>query len=126
MGVDGCLDLVEYIREECEHLHFAGLMTIGRMNHQHQIHGPNPDFTVCATSLYSKEDLKWECPHQLEGYAWSYLCKRFIFPLFLPPPLISTCLQIHSLVPAEYKQYYYTTSISGKCHHQFGQGTRKY
>lgn len=50
VGVDGCLDLVQYIRDECEHLHFAGLMTIGRMNHQHQIHGPNPDFM-----------LLWEC-----------------------------------------------------------------
>ena len=95
VGVDGCLDLVEYIREECEHLHFAGLRTIGRMNHQHQIHGPNPDFTVCATSLYSKEDLKWECPHQLEGYAWSYLCKRFIFPP-IPPSSINFHLLANS------------------------------
>ena len=43
---DGCLELVQYIREDCDQLSFAGLMTIGRMNHQHQINGPNPDFMV--------------------------------------------------------------------------------
>jgi uncharacterized pyridoxal phosphate-containing UPF0001 family protein len=42
---------VQYVMEECHHLSFAGLMTIGRMNHQHQIHGPNPDFTVRMAAL---------------------------------------------------------------------------
>ena len=60
---DGYLELVQYIREECEHLSFAGLMTIGRINHQHQINGPNPDFMV-RTSL--EKTVKREFPHQLE------------------------------------------------------------
>ena len=41
-----CLDLVQYVKEECDHLSFGGLMTIGRMNHQPDVNGPNPDFMV--------------------------------------------------------------------------------
>ncbi len=57
---DGCLELVQYIMEDCHHLSIAGLMTIGRMNHQHEIHGPNPDFTVHTAAL--AEPFKREFP----------------------------------------------------------------
>ena len=59
MSPEECLELVQYIREECEHLHFAGVMNIGRMNHQPHISGPNPDFEVCAQlPLVVTEDSK--------------------------------------------------------------------
>lgn len=48
VACEDCLELVQYIREECSHLNFAGLMTIGKMNHQADVSGPNPDFVVCV------------------------------------------------------------------------------
>ena len=39
-----CVDLGQYVVEECPHLKLCGLMTIGR---QGQINRPNPDFMVC-------------------------------------------------------------------------------
>ena len=47
VGSDDCLEVVQYIRESCDHLLFAGLMTIGRMNYDPELAGPNPDFLVC-------------------------------------------------------------------------------
>ena len=43
---DECLELVHYVKEDCAHLSFDGLMTIGRMNHHPDVSGPNPDFVV--------------------------------------------------------------------------------
>ena len=45
----GYLELVRYIRKECDHLSFAGLTTIGRMNH-HAARTTSTDQTL--TSLY--------------------------------------------------------------------------
>ena len=43
---DECMELVNYVKEDCAHLSFDGLMTIGRMNHHPGVSGPNPDFVV--------------------------------------------------------------------------------
>lgn len=43
---DECMELVHYIKEDCVHLSFDGLMTIGRMNHHPDVSGPNPNFVV--------------------------------------------------------------------------------
>ena len=43
---EACLDLAEYIKNECDHLSFAGLMTIGRMKQQPDSIQPNSDFIV--------------------------------------------------------------------------------
>lgn len=50
-GKLGCLpealqELVQCVLEDCPHLEFSGLMTIGRLGHQHREHGPNPDYNV--------------------------------------------------------------------------------
>ncbi len=45
------MDLVQYVMEECEHLDFKGLMTIGQLGHSYEEHGPNPDFLVSV--IYS-------------------------------------------------------------------------
>lgn len=40
-----CILLSKYVIEECSHLHFLGLMTIGKFGHN-LLEGPNPDFLV--------------------------------------------------------------------------------
>ena len=44
--LEKCEDLVQFVIEDCEHLDFRGLMTIGRLGHVPEEHGPNPDFLV--------------------------------------------------------------------------------
>lgn len=46
MPQEECLDLVKYIQNDCHHLSFAGLMTIGKMSHEPGLPTPNPDFIV--------------------------------------------------------------------------------
>jgi uncharacterized pyridoxal phosphate-containing UPF0001 family protein len=43
------VNLVKYIRDECPHLEFSGLMTIGSAmaSHSAQEEQRNPDFDVC-------------------------------------------------------------------------------
>ena len=41
------VELCRFIRAECPHLKLAGVMTIGRYDHVHDVRdGPNPDFVV--------------------------------------------------------------------------------
>ena len=45
-----CMNLIQYILEDCGHLDFRGFMTIGRLGHCYKEDGPNPDFLVRLTS----------------------------------------------------------------------------
>ena len=48
-----CMDLIQYILKDCDHLDFRGFMTIGRLGHRFKEDGPNPDFLVCLTNPLS-------------------------------------------------------------------------
>lgn len=50
LATDVC-QVVEHIRESCNHLEFCGLMTIGSFNHDYS-QGPNTDFVVSYCQLY--------------------------------------------------------------------------
>lgn len=57
---DDCMELVHYVKQDCAHLCFGGLMTIGRMNHHPDVSGPNPDFVVMMSFvLYICGILVW-------------------------------------------------------------------
>ena len=49
------IGLVKYVRENCPHLEFIGLMTIGSASASHSAaeQQRNPDFEVCTFSLPS-------------------------------------------------------------------------
>ena len=50
-----CLELVQRISEDCKHLMFCGLMTIGRPRQHHS--GQNPDFQVPSACMVDSQHL---------------------------------------------------------------------
>lgn len=55
-------DVSKYVLNECEHLNFSGLMTIGKFGYDLSL-GPNPDFiclSQCRDKICKELDLDWK------------------------------------------------------------------